>query len=225
MLWRFRREIILLVCLFFSVAILKATHVWKAAGVQSVRQIRENIPIVRSEMALENDRLRKLLALKERREPFSRVVAAEVVSLQPSVFPGEVVVGKGRKDGIEANMTILSTDGYLLGRIVELKEDCSRGVTIFHTKSKVSVLIQGTRDLGVLEGGAFPLLTLKYLKKESAVSVGDTVITSGFSDFYPKGVPVGTVRTVEKVPREFFLKVQVAPYAGSGNFEEVALGK
>lgn len=59
-------------------------------------------------------------------------------------------------------------------------------------------MIQSTRAQGMLQGQPDGSLRLSYVSTESDVKVGDIVITSGIGGVYPKGLPLGTVSSVEK---------------------------
>jgi rod shape-determining protein MreC len=51
--------------------------------------------------------------------------------------------------------------------------------------------------------------------------VGDIVVTSGLGGFFPKGLPLGKVTSVEKNPGSMYYTIVVEPYAHTENAEEV----
>ena len=50
---------------------------------------------------------------------------------------------------------------------------------------------------------------LKDMPYHSAVEIGDTIVTTGFSSVFPENVPVGTVAGVERSKNGYTLKIQV----------------
>ena len=53
------------------------------------------------------------------------------------------------------------------------------------------------------------------------IDPGDRVLTSGFSDIYPKNLPVGEVLEVINIPGESYSRVRVKLYADPQNAEHV----
>ncbi|HOJ39147.1 MAG TPA: rod shape-determining protein MreC [bacterium] len=178
------------------------------------------------ELLRENRRLRRLLHLQEKKlSPFSSVVTAEVVKIQPSVWPGQLLVNKGSRDGVKPNMVVVSPEGSLIGRVIETGETTATVFTLFHPSTKISVMVQSTREIGVLEGASLPYLLVRYLPRESHVQPGDTVITSGLSDYYPKGLVVGRIYRAVTEKNQFFLVAWVKPEAGFSQLDEVLLAR
>lgn len=177
------------------------------------------------ELFAENTRLRKILDIKSERPSLKRFIVSEVISIKPFVFPAEIIINKGYEEGLQENMVVLSKDRYLIGRICSVRKTTSSVMTIFNSKSRVSVIVDNTRDIGVLEGGDVPQLFLRYIPVESRVKKGDKIITSGFSDFFPKGIEVGEIDKIDKIPDTLFLKIQVKPYSGFSGIDEVFAGE
>ena len=169
--------------------------------------------------------MRDLLKLKGKKFCFSKIVIGEVVSIKPFMCPGEIVVNKGKKDGVKEDMVVISTEGYLVGRIIEAGDECSKVLTIFHPESRISVLIESTREIGVIEGGGAPFVFLKYIPENSKSQIGDEISTSGYSGFYPKGIKVGKIMKLKKIKNEFFIKVWLKPSSCFSHLDEVILGE
>lgn len=144
------------------------------------------------EIIEENRRLREILNLKEKRTILNFKVA-EVVGVKPYVFPGEIIIDKGRKDGIKENMIAITKDLFLVGKVEECQETYSKITTLFNTKTRISVILGSTGEIGIIEGGYTPFLLLKYIPYDSKVRLGEKVYTSGFSEYYFPGVKIGEV--------------------------------
>lgn len=224
MLWRFRREIIFVVEIIISIVILKHQYMKK---VEDARRISESkIPTINyEELIAENIRLKEILGITKEISTFKKTVIAQVISIEPRVFPAVIVIDKGIEDGIKENMTVLSKDMCLIGRIINVEKSVSMVMTIFNKNSKVSVVVDRTREIGILEGGSVPALYLRYIPYDSQVQAGDSVITSGYSDFYPRGIKVGKIVRVKKSPDSLFLKVYVKPLSCFSGLEEVIIGE
>ena len=60
-------------------------------------------------------------------------------------------------------------------------------------------------------------------REDLLVAVGDTVVTSGFSDIYPAGLRVGIVTYVNEKPEHFFKEIKVEPSASMSKLKIVFL--
>ena len=100
-----------------------------------------------------------------------------------------------------------------------------RVFTVFHPMSKVSVVVAPTREIGILEGGTFPFLYVRFLPGDTKAGAGTEMVTSGLSDFYPRGIRVGTIARMGRMKSDFFLQAWVKPAAGFSSFDEVLIGR
>jgi rod shape-determining protein MreC len=73
---------------------------------------------------------------------------------------------------------------------------------------------------GVLKGTPEGAVILERVMSDEQVVPGDTVLSSGGDQIFPKGLPVGTVTKVSP-GREMFLNIQVKPAADLSRLEEV----
>ncbi|MCM8820654.1 MAG: rod shape-determining protein MreC [Candidatus Omnitrophica bacterium] len=223
MLWRFRREVIFVIEFLLSFVIVKY-HSVKIVDVEN--QYKEEVKIINyEELIAENLRLKEILGIKKDTSILKKIVVGQVVSIKPVVFPVEIIINKGIDDGVKENMSVLSKDMFLIGRVTKVDRNSSSVMTVFNTRSKVSVITDSTREIGVLEGGSVPVLSLRYIPSDSYVKIGDKVITSGYSDFYPKGIEVGEIIRIEKSSDTLFLKIYVKPFSCVSGLEEVLIGE
>ncbi|MCM8804342.1 MAG: rod shape-determining protein MreC, partial [Candidatus Omnitrophica bacterium] len=217
MLWRFRRELIFLILTFLSFLIEKSSLNRKSLSCQKIKN--QNF-LNYEEIIQENKRLREILNLKEKKT-ISNFKVTEVIGLKPYIFPAEIIIDKGRKDGVKENMIVFTKDLFLVGRIEEVKDSYSKVVSIFNNKTRISVIVGSTREIGIIEGGYAPFLLMKYIPYDSKVKVGDEVYTSGFSEYYFSGIKIGKIVKISKELNSLFLKILVKPYISSSGFEEV----
>ncbi len=224
MLWRFRREILFVFGLYLCFLAINRGRV-RERGFRQDEGYSEEQKINYEDLIAENKRLREILDIKADRNYLKRFAVAEVISIKPFVFPAELIIDKGDRDGLKENMAVLSKDLFLIGRISLTRETSSTVVTVFNSKSRVSVVTENTREIGVLVGGGVPYVSLKYIPADSAVQKGDKVLTSGYSDFYPRGIEIGEVVKVEKDPDSLFLNVAVKPYGCFTGIYEVLAGE
>ncbi len=147
----------------------------------------------KNELQLENHRLKSLLSLKES-SPY-KVIAAGVIGRDPSNWSSTVIVNKGSSSGIKEGCVCISFYG-LVGRVVETGGSVSKIMLINDPNLSVSAVVQRSRQEGLVCGSLGGTLLMKYLPKDSDIKIGDTIVTSGLTPVYPKGLAVGTVISV-----------------------------
>jgi rod shape-determining protein MreC len=73
----------------------------------------------------------------------------------------------------------------------------------------------------MLQGSADGTLYLSYIDLTINVEKGATIVTSGLDGIYPKGIPIGTVQSVEFLPSDIYQSITVRPIDRVESFEEV----
>lgn len=138
------------------------------------------------------------------------VVAARVVDNSVRKDDNYITINKGRRNGIAPGMGVYSMDG-VVGVIMVAGRRYSVVLPILNGKTSISCKNKGSDSFGFLEwtGGNPYVAQLKDMPYHSAVELGDTIVTTGFSSVFPEGVPVGTVAGVERSPNGYTLKIQV----------------
>ena len=170
------------------------------------------------EISLENQRLRKMLDIKERGE--FDFIAAGVIGKDPTNWLNSLIIDKGSDAGIRINMPVMSLSG-LIGKVIECGPRMSKILLISDVNSRVVVLLQRTRQEGMLEGAEQGLCRLKYLPIDADVELGDTVISAGVGGVYPKGVIIGKVESVKVERGGLYKSCIVKPSADLNGIEEV----
>ncbi len=144
-------------------------------------------------LAIENATLRAQLNYVPDAKP--RFVTVRVVADTGGAFVRSVLVGAGRAGGIRRGQAVIDGDG-VVGRVVEVGERSARVLLINDLNSRIPVLVESTGDRGVLVGNNGPRPRLQYLPRNTPISPGDRVVTSGHGGMFPPGLPVGVVAEV-----------------------------
>jgi len=142
------------------------------------------------ETYLENQRLKSVLSFKQN-SPY-KVITAKVIGHSADNWSSVVIIDKGSYNGIRRGFAAISYLG-LIGRVIETTDFTSRIMLINDPNCGVSAIVQRSRQDGLVSGTLGRSLIMKYLPKESDINVSDTIITSGLTDTYPKGLLIGTV--------------------------------
>ena len=187
------------------------------------RQLKEQIEQMRLEQVRLNEdaaqahRLQALLAFKE--QFISKTVAAQVIGSSGSELSRVVYIDKGNDDGIKPDMAVITADG-VVGKVWDTYPSVSRILLINDQSSGVGVILEKSRLQGVLRGTPNGEVTLERLMSDEQVNPGESVLTSGGDQIFPKGLPVGTVTKVG-TGKDLFLSIKVKPAANLSKLEEV----
>src|ERR1700722_11109537 len=187
------------------------------------RQLKDQIEQMRlaqvrlSEDAPQGRPLQTLLAFKE--QFISRTVAAQVIGSSGSDLSRIIYIDKGENTGIKRDMAVMTADG-IVGKVLLVYPSVAQVLLINDESSGVGALIEKTRLQGVLRGTANGEVMLERVMSDEQVPVGETVLTSGGDQIFPKGLPVGTVAKVGN-GKDLFLNIKVKPAADLSKLEEV----
>lgn len=170
------------------------------------------------EARIENSRLRALLGLREA-APF-RLAAADVVAKSLLLMRNTLTLNVGSKDGIAADMPIISDEG-LVGKVIAAGENYSLAQILLNKDFRAGAKVQRSRVDGILTWDGGSDLTLTNVPKTQDVRTGDVVITSGYSNVFPKDITIGVVSSVRQKSGSLFHEISVMPAVDFPTLEQV----
>ena len=106
-------------------------------------------------------------------------------------------------------------------QIIEVSAKTSTVRLIGDENSGVSAMVQDTRARQCCRVRRDGTLRLEYVSVDSDVKVGDIIVTSGIGGVFPKGLPLGTVSSVEKSANDVYYTIVVRAQTTAENNEEV----
>jgi len=112
-----------------------------------------------------------------------------------------IQINRGTAQGINDGDGVLSSDGAVVGVVVNTSANFSQVLSLLHLQSKLVVSLKKAPVTGDLlwDGRDARFLTLRGMPKMLPVAVGDTVVTSEYNSMsFPRGLMVGTVSSVKE---------------------------
>jgi rod shape-determining protein MreC len=170
-----------------------------------------------SEDAAQAHRLQSLLAFKE--QFIEKTVAAQVIGSGGSDLSRIIYIDKGKNDGIKPDLAVITTGG-IVGKVLQVYPTTSQVLMINDQSSGVGAMLEKSRLQGVVRGTPNGELVMERVMSDEQVSAGETVLSSGGDQIFPKGLPLGTVSKVSP-GKEMFLNIHVKPAADLSRVEEV----
>jgi len=141
----------------------------------------------------ENQAYHRLLNVKI--DAQQNFITSRVISDNSNSFVKSAILASGKDQAVEKNQAVLSGEG-MIGRIIEVGEKTSRILLLTDINSKLPILIEGTSQKAIMAGDNSLLPVVKHLPKDTSLTVGSRVVTSGDGGIFPPGLPVG--RLVKK---------------------------
>ena len=128
---------------------------------------------------------------------------------------------RGRKQGVRADMGVISTTGGVVGTVIEVSDNYSVVMSLLHEQSFVSGRLTRSGETGIISwnGKDRHILTLKDISKAVQIRAGDTVVTSGFSEKFPRNLVIGYVKDILNDKKSSTYTVRVTPAANFDNLQ------
>ena len=147
-------------------------------------------------------------------------VTARVIARSPTVWWSSVQINRGSSDGIEVDQPVITGDG-LAGKVTAVTGGTATVTLITDERSSVSAQVMPGGADGIVRpkvGDPNDLL-LDFVEKGGRIKTGQTVVTSGFrassglESLFPRGIPVGRVKKVDRSELEIYQTVHIDPFA------------
>ena len=149
--------------------------------------------------------------------------AARVVNNSISRSENYITIDKGLRDGVEPEMALLS-NGAIIGYILNCSERFSVAISILNTKFRTSGRIQGEDFTGSIfwDGRRSDEVIFSEVPKYADMAVGDTIVTSDYSSFFPPNLRIGTVQSVELINGTYY-DARIRLFANMGALNQVVV--
>ena len=143
----------------------------------------------------ENERLRRLLGLREKLAHSDSVIVATVIGSDFDRIVNILICNAGSRDGVKKNMAVVTAEG-LVGRVYEVFRSSSSIQVLMDINSKVSSVTEGINGIVRWEGG--PYLRMYGLPLGNIpTKEGQKIYTTGQGGVFPGGILIGTVASTK----------------------------
>lgn len=146
-------------------------------------------------IARENERLRKLLELKNTHQDYE-LVDGYIISRSSLDWQSTLTINRGTEDGIAIGMCAITETGEVVGLVSEVGSNYAVIKTVLDSSLQISAILAGSGTNGMIQGGYASehqgLLKMDYLPTSTIIKNGDQVVTAG-STVYPRNLILGKV--------------------------------
>jgi rod shape-determining protein MreC len=159
------------------------------------------------ELAYQNNKVDKTAIL----ESFGfEITGARVIRNSYDKARNYIIIDKGQANGIKTDTGVISSDG-IIGIVNQTTENFSSILSLLHRDLKVNVSFKKNGAYGSMSWRSNHPKKMKLddISTLNPVSIGDTIVTGGMSDYFPYGIPLGTVSKIERPKFEGYYDIDI----------------
>ena len=164
--------------------------------------------------ALESERIRADLN--------DRTSEARITLRAPMSWWNEIRIDKGEHENIIVGSPVFC-DGYLVGRVTSVSLLSSWVELLTSPSLMIPVVIEETRELGVVVGDGNGNVLLKYIPAGRGHMIGMRVNTALIGEQLPSGLPVGKIIEELGTTADGYASYRIEPGADLSKFYSVSL--
>lgn len=126
------------------------------------------------------------------------IIPAKVVNNDFKKSRNHLTLNRGLKDGVKPDMGVVGPDG-VVGKIKSVSKHFSTVTSLLHQGLMISSELKKNSTLCTVQWEAFDHTEadLRFIPRHIPLSVGDTIVTSGFNSVFPEGLMVGIVSVAD----------------------------
>ncbi|MFH1412652.1 MAG: rod shape-determining protein MreC [bacterium] len=147
---------------------------------------------------------------------------AHVIMEQPVINnPDEhnkIMIDKGSSEGLSRGLLAIDQSGMIIGRVSDVNKYKAEISLITSPDCGFAVSVQHAGNvMGIAQGDSGLTVKINFIPQAEAVTVGDTVVTSGLEENLPKGMILGKVSQINKESNELWQNAIIDPLADLDN--------
>jgi rod shape-determining protein MreC len=175
-----------------------------------------NLPDTNNRQRIDSIRLDSIEAFRQ-----FTYLSGKVVSNAVNTQNNFLVLSGPQVAQMRIGMGVVDQANAAVGVISDVSEGYAVVMSLLHKDSKINGKILKTGETGTVTwDGKYPnLLTLNDIPKSTKLAKGDTIITSGFSTFFPRGLLLGRVEAIYPDKSTNNVKVAIRTAANFYNIE------
>jgi rod shape-determining protein MreC len=143
----------------------------------------------------------------------NKMLIAKALSANSELGLQQLVLNKGSAHGVYVGQPVLDAYG-VMGQVIAMDKFSSRVLLLNSQNSGIAIesIRNGIRSVAVGDGYS-SYLYVTNIPQTADIRLGDLFVTSGLSDRYPQGYPVGRVALIENEPGLPFSAIKLAAIA------------
>lgn len=105
-----------------------------------------------------------------------------------------LTIDRGKNQGLDKDMAVIGQSG-IVGIVKNNSENMAQVMSVLHRQTRISARIKSSDYFGTLmwKGNDHRKMQLEAIPKHIDLTLGDSIITSGFSSMFPEGILIGRI--------------------------------
>ena len=184
----------------------------------------ENQLVEYNELKRQNDVLRGIVDFSKENNQY-KYIGTNIIWKSGNSFVEGYTIDKGSSEGIKKDYIVISPEG-LVGVVTEVHSNWSKIQTLLNENVAVAATIEGDSNSGdgIVKGyrnGSEMQAEITNLPMNSTIKEGETVVTSGLGGYYPKGIRIGEVTSVQSDDVKVMKTAILKTYVDFNNLQEL----
>lgn len=139
---------------------------------------------------------------------------AKVIANSVNLPNNYIQISRGAMQGVSKDLGVIDESNNIVGTVIDISNNYAVIMPLLHIQSNISAKLKKSGEEGsvVWDGKTPNIIILKNISKGVKISVGDSVVTSGFTDRFPYGLLIGTVAEIktDKKSNSYILSIKTA---------------
>ncbi|MBP5573623.1 MAG: rod shape-determining protein MreC [Bacteroidales bacterium] len=173
------------------------------------RDLAEENAMLRRQLSVVTDTLESYTETVNK-DTIYEFIPARVVNNTVNRPNNYLLIDKGKADGIEKDMGVISSDG-IVGIVSDVSQHYASVMSLLHSYSTISVRFKNNGHLGILHWGTtnYRYGIIDDIPTHLLLQEGDTVVTSSYSFIFPENLLAGTVTELIQSPSGTLNKAKI----------------
>ena len=177
-----------------------------------------------NDLKRQNDVLRGIVDFSKENNQY-KYIGTNIIGKSGNSFVEGYTIDKGSSEGIKKDYIVISPEG-LVGVVTEVHSNWSKIQTLLNENVAVAATIEGDSNSGdgIVKGyrnGSEMQAEITNLPMNSTIKEGETVVTSGLGGYYPKGIRIGEVTSVQSDDVKVMKTAILKTYVDFNNLQEL----
>lgn len=128
-----------------------------------------------------------------------RIFKANVIKNSYRLHKNYLTIDRGSNDGVKQDMGVLSPRG-VVGIVEHTSGNFATVQSVLNNKSALNAMVKRTEHFGSLKWDTKEpnVVQLLEVPNIAPIQMGDTIVTGGMSNIFPKGIPIGKIVHYER---------------------------
>jgi rod shape-determining protein MreC len=135
-----------------------------------------------------------------------------------------LVINRGAKDGLIPGLAVVSEEGLIVGKILEVKNATAKICLTTNPNCQLAAAIQNSdKTQGITDGDLGLTIKMSYIPQSEKIAPGDIVITSGLGEYITRGLVIGKISQVYNESNEVWQEATIEPLVDLDNLTVVSI--